>query len=149
MRTLRAFTCARRLQSSLPITPRGAVQQGKEVFLQRFTHATAAMPTTALEELAPDKPSSSGLGSSKPWKGFFERNFRKKSSEIELFDVAFGEMCGPRDEMHGICDKFAPLEWSMSAEAVCLRFRRTTTVIPNELSPLWSCVPGPAARGTQ
>ena len=86
---MRAFNGAWRLRSLVLKALRGAVQQGKGVLFQRLTCATAAMPTHSLEELAGVKPSSSGLGSSKPWKGFFERNFCKKSSELELVNIAF------------------------------------------------------------
>ena len=98
MRTLRAFTGARRLQSLFLMALLGAAQQGMGVLFQRFTCATAVMPTDSLEDLARTKPSPSGLGSSKPWKGFFERNFCKKSPEIDILGITIDELCGTCDE---------------------------------------------------
>ena len=128
-----------RRRSPIPITPRGAKQ----------LRATAAMLTTSLEDLG-------GLGAGsenrKPdRKMSFFRWFLALSGSVSgtTSEPTYDEVCGTCDKTYGFCNEFAPADEWASAGAVRLRLLRTTTVIPSTTSPLWSRVPGRAARGTQ
>ena len=105
------------------------------------------MPANVVEDIALAKLSSSGLWSSKPWKGFLEANFAKDLLEVGWVDIAIERLSCNEREFAPFPPKLATLE--RLAGTSSFRLRPTTTVIPNALSPLRSRAPGLAARGAQ